>query len=178
MAGGFGGGGGMGASSKKKKAAKKETKLKPKAQWDRYAALKKDSAVRVGVKIVGSSSDDDWLDVGRIKSKGNANTDIAIARQRALIADHARRLYPLQVSSKDMVQWGYWKEDNTKVASSEDSDDADDNESTDDGEWIIVEKSVLTDAPKGIEKEIGFEGRPDRATGFYCHYKEGRLVAE
>ena len=121
---------------------------------------------------------DDWLEVGRIKSKGNAYTEIAVARQRAIIADHARRLFPLQVSAKDTVQWGYLKEDGDGQAPSQEEGEEGGDNNNSSGEWVVVDKSVLTDAQKGIEKEIGFEGRPDPATGFYCHYSEGRLVAE
>ena len=32
------------------------------------------------------------------------------------------------------------------------------------------------DAPNGIEKQIGFEGISDKASGFYCYYHEGRVV--
>ena len=40
-----------------------------------------------------------------------------------------------------------------------------------------MEKDVLEQGvPDGIEKLIGFEGRPDPATGFYCMYNEGKLV--
>lgn len=39
-----------------------------------------------------------------------------------------------------------------------------------------MEKSVGDDAPAGIEKKIGFEGLPDKSSGFYCYYHEGRLV--
>ena len=28
----------------------------------------------------------------------------------------------------------------------------------------------------GLEKKIGFEGIADPQTGFYCHYKDGRIV--
>ncbi len=28
-----------------------------------------------------------------------------------------------------------------------------------------------------IEKSIGFEGRPDPGTGYYCRFDQGRLVA-
>jgi hypothetical protein len=44
--------------------------------------------------------------------------------------------------------------------------------------WIIVDRAVLEkDAPPdALEKLIGFEGRPDPATGFYCMYNEGKLV--
>lgn len=65
-----------------------------------------------------------------------------------LSSQHARRLYPLKVSPKVSVEWGY-------AAGEGDS-------------WTTVDKSVLTDAPDGIEKKIGFEGKPDPSTGFYC----------
>lgn len=38
----------------------------------------------------------------------------------------------------------------------------------------VVDTKVPVDVEKG--KAIGFEGRPDPATGFYCLYNEGRLV--
>ena len=72
--GGFGGAG---------STDKKESKLKPKQQWDRYIALKKESAVRVAVKV----GTDAWLEVGCIKSQDSSMTEIAVARQRALIAE-------------------------------------------------------------------------------------------
>lgn len=44
------------------------------------------------------------------------------------------------------------------------------------GEWTVVDvKAALTDVPDGLEKDIGFEGIPDPATGFYCVYDNGRL---
>ncbi len=43
-------------------------------------------------------------------------------------------------------------------------------------DWSIVEKSATTDASPGIEKKVGFEGKPDVATGYYCHYQDGKLV--
>jgi len=40
-------------------------------------------------------------------------------------------------------------------------------------------KAALVNAPAGIEKEIGFQGTPNPATGFYCVYDNVRLkVAE
>jgi hypothetical protein len=71
-------------------------------------------------------------------------------------SQHARRLFPLQVSPKDTIEWGYW----------EGSDE--------DGSWIAGDKTV--EIPEKCEKLIGFEGRPDPATGFYCLYDAGRLV--
>ena len=76
---------GFGASSDKKKAAKKEPKLKPKAQWDRYGDLKKDTIFRVAVGVV-KDDNTEWLEVGRVRSKDSKYTAIAVARQRALIA--------------------------------------------------------------------------------------------
>ena len=65
-------------------------------------------------------------------------------------------MFPLQVSAKDKIEWAFWD------ATGED--------------WIIIDKDALESAPAGLEKLIGFEGRPDPATGFYCMYNEGRLV--
>jgi len=143
-----------GAPSNKKK---KELKIKPKAQWDRYTDMKKVPMVRVAVR---KTDTDDWLEVGRVRAKDKVTTDIAVARQRALIADHARRLFPLQVSAKDKIEWAYW----------EGSDE--------DGSWVVVEKSAVEQAPEGVEKLIGFEGRPDPASGFYCVFDNGRLKAD
>lgn len=144
---------GSGDSSKKKK----ETKIKPKQQWDRYSdLLKKEKPFRVAVKALGKVNDQ-WLEVGNVKSKGGQYTMAAVARQRALIAEHARRLFPLHVSQKDKIEWAYWDVEGE--------------------DWILVDRDVLGDVvPDGFEKMIGFEGRPDPATGFYCMYNEGKLV--
>lgn len=82
---------------------------------------------------------------------------------------HARRLYPLQVSPKDKIDWGV-KETSS---SSSDSEDV----------WFVVDKSILEEesssdisVPDALEKLIGFEGTPDPASGYYCYYNEGRLV--
>ena len=82
LSAGFGGGG---KSSKKKgKKNNKEAKLKPKQMWDRYLELKKDTKVRVAVR---RNSEEEWLEVGAVKSKGDKNTAAAVFRQRALIAE-------------------------------------------------------------------------------------------
>ena len=102
---GFGGGGGM--SKKKGKPANTNATaiLKPKAQWDRYGNLKKDNGIRVATRVVTDDPDGDgdgavgeWYEVGRIKSEGDAFTEIAVTLQRGIIAEHAKRLYPLLVS--------------------------------------------------------------------------------
>lgn len=63
----------------------------------------------------------------------------------------------MQISAKDTIEWAVWDADGEK--------------------WNIIDKSVLKgDMPDGIEKMIGFEGRPDPASGYYCMYNEGRLV--
>ena len=78
QAGGFGGGGGS-----KGKKSKSAAKLKPKAQWDRFLDMK--GATRIPVAV--STSQDEWLKVGNVRSKENAYTELAVARQRALIAE-------------------------------------------------------------------------------------------
>lgn len=143
-------------ATKKKKNAEKEKKLKPKQQWDRYSDFKLEPKIHVGVRIKGDDSEE-WMEVGRVKSKDSQYTEAAVFRQRAIIADHAKRLYPLQFSSKKTLEWGYHSGDGEKI------------------EWKVVDKSAIADAVEGLEKLIGFEGRPDPASGFYCVYDGGRL---
>ncbi|KAK1738669.1 hypothetical protein QTG54_010699 [Skeletonema marinoi] len=155
---GFGGGGG-GGSKKNKKAVKTLPKLKAKTQWDRYADLKQCKKVIVGVKIVGGEEEEaDWLEVGKVRSDNDEHTLVAIANQRALIADHAKRLYPVKVPANSVLEWGYFLE------------------GEEEGSWVTVDKASGADAPKGIEKKFGFEGISDKASGFYCYYSEGRVV--
>lgn len=94
-------------------------------------------------------------------------TDSVSARPPAAqsIAQHAKRLYPLQVSPKDTLEWGYRKLDDGGNDGS-------------DGGWVVADKSVLdgVDA-KGLERRVGFEGTADPSTGYYCFYNEGRLVS-
>jgi hypothetical protein len=62
------------------------------------------------------------------------------------------------VSNKKALEWGYYQDD--------------------DEEWKIVDKSILDEEAndiEGLEKLVGFEGRPDPASGFYCVYDGGRL---
>lgn len=89
FAGGFGGAG---------EKQTKDVKLKPKQQWDRYTALKKERPVAVAVKVA-----DEWLEVGSVKSKDSGMTDIAVARQRALIAE-VRRKDNMQRESRKCVR--------------------------------------------------------------------------
>jgi hypothetical protein len=82
---GFGGG-----DPNSGKSNKKESKIKPKQQWDRYCGdLKKEKPYRVAVKVPGKQTEE-WLEVGNVKSKGGEYTKAAVARQRALIAEVSR----------------------------------------------------------------------------------------
>ena len=152
---GFGGGSNNNQKKKKKSSSTgADAKLKPKQQWDRYSELKRENKIRVGVRIVGEENDkhDEWLEVGRIKSKENKYTEMAVYRQRAIIAEHSKRLYPLKVSIKKKIEWGYrYLSDSVE-------------------EWKTVDKSCMKDEVKGLERLCGFEGKPDAATGFYCVY--------
>ena len=116
----------------------------------------------VAVRVVNGEEKGEWLEVGRVKSEGDEFTEVAVAMQRGLIAEHAKRLLPLQVKPKDMAEWGYRT--------------IGDNDDDEEPSWSIVDKSVCDDAPKGVDKKIGFEGTPDPNSGFYCHYSSGRLV--
>mmetsp|Transcript_29298 Transcript_29298/g.61306 ORF Transcript_29298/g.61306 Transcript_29298/m.61306 type:complete len:218 (-) Transcript_29298:506-1159(-) len=149
----FAGFGGSGGDAKKKK----ETKLKPKQQWDRFLEMKNEQKFRVAVRVT-DDEEEEWLEVGNVRSKGDKYTAAAVFRQRALVVEHARRLFPLRISQKDQVLWAFWNEEPD--------------------EWILVDKSAVEDKkiPSTLEKVIGFEGRPDPSTGYYCVYNEGRLV--
>jgi hypothetical protein len=82
---------GFGADSRAEN--KKEAKLKPKQQWDRYLDLKESVAVPAGVRVA-----QDWLEVGHVKSKESVTTALAVARQRALIVEvRIKRVIPLFV---------------------------------------------------------------------------------
>jgi hypothetical protein len=136
-----------------KDSKKKDAKLKPKQQWDRYTSddLKGSEIFRAGVKVIDRSDAGEagveWMHAGWVRSKGDAYTEAAVIRQKALIADHARRLYPLQISAKDKLEWGYMKGGE---------------------EWLVADKG---DMPDDIEKLVGFRGLPD-PTGFYSSSKE------
>lgn len=160
---GFGGGGGMGGGTKggKKKKQKKNTPLvlKPKQQWDRYANLKAATIFKVGVRVLNGDDDSEWLETGKVKSKNDESTEIAVALQRGIIAEHSKRLYPLKVLPKDRVEWGF----STSLTPEQ-------------GDWEVVTKDAANDAPAGMEKNVGFEGKPDPASGFYCHYENGRMI--
>lgn len=107
----------------------------------------------------GDGAVGEWYEVGRIKSEGDAFTEIAVTLQRGIIAEHAKRLYPLLFLPKDKVEWAYA----SKLKPEQE-------------DWVLVDKNAMSDVPAGVEKIIGFEGKPDPATGFYCNYKGGRLV--
>lgn len=81
-AGGFGGQ--SQSESSKKKKGNSDRKLKPKQQWDRYLDMKNEKRYRVAVKV---ADDDEWLEVGTVKSQDDKYTEFAVARQRALIVE-------------------------------------------------------------------------------------------
>jgi hypothetical protein len=91
-ASGFGGGGeskkksGFGGKNKNENKDN-DGKLKPMQQWNRYKDLKSEPKILVGVRIIGDDDNKDWLEVGRIKSKESKYTEMAVFRQRAIIAE-------------------------------------------------------------------------------------------
>lgn len=92
-------------SKKKNGKTSKPTKnnnspvLKAKSQWDRYISLKKSISVRVAARVANDGQDvGEWFEIGSVKSEGDEFTEAAVAFQRGIIAEHAKRLHPLQVS--------------------------------------------------------------------------------
>ena len=145
---------GFGAPPDKNK--NENVKLKPKQQWDRYLALKDAESFQVAVCVEREESksptatEPKWLRVGNVRSKDNAHTEAAVFRQRSLIADHARRLFPLQVLPKDKLLFGYVQEDE------------------------LAEIDSKVEMPADIEKIIGFVGDPD-ISGFYMKPSQGTI---
>ena len=153
FAGGFGG---SGDASKKKKKSPAINKAKPKQQWDRFLNMKTQPKIPVAVRVVG---EEEWLKVGHVRSEiESGGINLALARQRAIIADHASRLYPLQVSARQKVDWAYQMEE--------------------DGEWTELDKSALDGKDvDNLDKKIGFAGTADPASGYYCVYDGGKVTA-
>jgi len=142
---GFGGSG----SSKKitKKGSVSTLKLKPKTQWDKYKNLNTASSVKVAVRVSNDGSEvGEWFHVGMIKSEEDEFTEEAVALQKGIITEHAKRLHPLQFLPKDRLQWGY--------ASNNDSNN-----------WITINEKVV--APPHTEKKVGFQGNAD-SSGYYA----------
>jgi hypothetical protein len=82
--------------------------------------------------------------------------DVCITSMYVHIIQHAKRLFPLKISNKILLEWGYQNES---------------------GEWVLVQKSVLDqdDVPKELDKLIGYQGTADPSSGFYCVYDGGQL---
>jgi len=194
---GFGGGGGEGSNNnnnnnkknKKKKINKTDTnKMKPKVQWDRYLEFKYEPKIAVAVQIITDADADvdadatgggsgEWLNVGCVKSKDSKYTSQAVFRQRGIIAEHAKRLHPIQLATNGKQQvnlrWAYYDFEKK---------DEEENDTEEEGQWMIVDKSTISDGTTaadvvGLEKLIGFMGRPDPVTGFYCQYEGGRITS-
>eukprot|EP00587_Corethron_hystrix_P010227 CAMPEP_0113311250 /NCGR_PEP_ID=MMETSP0010_2-20120614/8558_1 /TAXON_ID=216773 ORGANISM="Corethron hystrix, Strain 308" /NCGR_SAMPLE_ID=MMETSP0010_2 /ASSEMBLY_ACC=CAM_ASM_000155 /LENGTH=230 /DNA_ID=CAMNT_0000166843 /DNA_START=77 /DNA_END=766 /DNA_ORIENTATION=+ /assembly_acc=CAM_ASM_000155 len=156
---GFGGGGSSLSKKNKNKATdgKKGSPLKPKQQWNRYIKMEKEAEITVGVKLVDEDNDE-WLAVGKIRSRESKYTTKAVFRQRSLIAEHAKRMYPLQVLPKKKLQWGY-KEDEEG-----------------EGRWTVVDKSCEDTEEELDAKLVGFEGLPE-PSGFYSDIDSGRVTS-
>jgi hypothetical protein len=143
---------GFGAAPKNDKK-KKSNVLKPKQQWDRYVSLKTSEGFPVAVGVVDPTTPTpdnqiEWLQVGLVRSKDNAYTEEAVMRQRLLIAEHARRVYPHKILLKDTLGYSYLNKGD---------------------QLVMVGKGVWGEVkmPDDIEKMIGFVGIPDK-TGFYA----------
>jgi hypothetical protein len=67
-------------------------------------------------------------------------------------------LFKKKILPKSQLVWGYYKEGEGNG-------------------WVEVNvKEVDMTIPEGVEKKIGFEGVADPPSGYYCVYKEGRMV--
>lgn len=108
---------------------------------------------------VAVRKDDDgaWKATGRVCLAEGVSAQGAVTRQRALIEEHGKRLHLALASQagKALLQVGYRPADGADFAP--------------------VGKKGADDVPVD-DAEIGFEGLPDPASGYYCSYKDGKLV--
>jgi hypothetical protein len=166
---GFGGATPKGTGANKKQKKDTVKKLKPKQQWDRYTNdLNESDRVRVAVRVVestfpsstASTTDDEWYQVGAVKSKDNAFTEAAVICQRAIMVQHARRMFPLKILANDVLEWGY------TTMQGEIFDEC----------WVVVDKAE-NPLPDDVDKLIGFLGLAD-PTGFYAFNKKTEMTLE
>jgi hypothetical protein len=166
------------SSSSSSSSGDSGSKLKAKIQWDRYLELKQEAtSYIVGVKIVAEvGNDSDWLAVGQVRCRDESLLAAAVARQRGLLADHAKRLFPLKVTPQVKLAWGYFQAD---TGSTEMTPTTGGTTLSATGSWVVVDPKASDNSSsktKDFDKSIGYEGTPDPSTGYYCKYNEGRLV--
>ena len=89
---GFGSSKSNGKGKAKGKSKSTDGKLKPKQQWDRYLDMKRSQKKAVAVRIEGT---EEWIEVGKVKSNEDMYTELAVARQRALIAEVSTHYFTL-----------------------------------------------------------------------------------
>ena len=167
--------GGASSSSSSKRKTKKNTKknksdsstatatsppLRPRKQWDLFVGDELKDADPIRVAVRGSSGK--WFEIGAVKSQDNAFRDAAVIRQRPLMADHARRMFPTQIFAKDRLEFGY----TTTPAESLQHD----NNTSSEEDWTLVGK--VEQMPESINNMIGFKGLPD-PSGFYAAFSGG-----
>jgi len=131
--------------------------------WDHYLTLSKsgsNSDEIVGVKVEGQ-----WYTVGKVafdEDAAGVTEEYAVTRCKKLIAEHARRIYPVELPKNyDCSEVGVAdsKEDELK-----------------DEDWRVVKSTADIEVSKEKDKAIGFEGIPDLPTGFYVCYDKGKAV--
>jgi hypothetical protein len=172
------------SSSSSSSGADSGGKLKAKTQWDRFLDLKQEAtSYIVGVKIVADvGNDSDWLVVGQVRCRDESLLAAAVARQRGLLADHAKRLFPLKVTPQVKLAWGYFQADSgSTTTTAAPTVAAGTTRLMATGSWVVIDPKTAdsrnsSKETKDFDKSIGYEGTPDPSTGYYCSYNEGRLV--
>ena len=125
-----------------------------------------------GTAVTTENNRGEWMPVGRVRALNDTleGQISALVLQRGLIAEHAKRLYPLKILAKDRVEWGYQIQSSVNNGSSTGEEEEQGQES-----WtaVNVKKVMSDDSTNALQldvKNIGFEGIPDPASGYYCHY--------
>eukprot|EP00520_Triparma_pacifica_P010658 CAMPEP_0118654422 /NCGR_PEP_ID=MMETSP0785-20121206/12388_1 /TAXON_ID=91992 /ORGANISM="Bolidomonas pacifica, Strain CCMP 1866" /LENGTH=213 /DNA_ID=CAMNT_0006547095 /DNA_START=233 /DNA_END=874 /DNA_ORIENTATION=+ len=156
------------------KPPNKSNVLRPKGQWDRYLKFltthKKDTTLgyNFGTCVIRTPSSKKWIKVGYVAALPGVDVSDAVMVQKRIIFEHARRLQPGNFvnGGKTDVEWGVLK--GRGDGNREDQGGGEDYE-----EAEVITKFKKVDAGVG---EVGFEGMPDPATGFFCKYDKGKII--
>ncbi|GMI61108.1 hypothetical protein ScalyP_jg2087 [Parmales sp. scaly parma] len=151
-----------------KLTAKKAAPLKPKAMWDRYLSLTKvPLAGDVKVANVAVQFENKWFRTGSVCFQSACSLDYALMRSKRLVAEHARRLYPVEIPKDYEASLGVNFENLSK------------GETTVNWEQFSsqISKEVFEETiSKDLDHCLGFEGVEDPKSGYYCLYDKGKLV--
>lgn len=136
----------MAGFGKKPATPGKKPGLSAKKQWDIYNKLVKAGSQSVPISVRVQNTEK-WIHVGAVAAEGDDSAQ-AVQLHKRLIFEHAVRCNPVLVKDKNALECGLPSSDDT------------------------VQPSAKVDVSL-TPTQCGFEGLPDKSSGYYCSYKVG-----